>query len=284
MKEINEKLIIDIGMHKCEDTDFYLHMNFQVIAIDANFELVIEAKKKYEDKVNNGSLVVLNYAMTDVDYGEVEFNISDETLWSSLKPQVSTRLGHTSRKHTVTTRTLASIIDEFGVPYYCKIDAAGFEDVCLETLSGNSLLPEFISVETECIGENEILTNTEALITLDILNNLGYSKFKLVDQATLSVLSLDKKFYFDNSTLINSLQRKWFRAFTILHQRNYLAKFNYKFRPSASGPFGKFLDGTWVDYEVAKKLLLRHRHDYFNRSESSAKRSFSFWCDWHATR
>jgi FkbM family methyltransferase len=277
-------LIIDIGMHKCEDTDFYLHMNYKVVAIDANVNLINQAKAKYESKVKDGSLVVLNYAMAGEDYGNVDFNISDETLWSSIKTEVSTRLGHNSTKKSVTTRTLASIIKEYGIPYYCKIDAAGYEDVCLDTLTDATLLPEYISVESECIGEGQVLTEEEALVTLNKLHALGYRQFKLVDQATLSVLELDKKIYFDNSTFIGSLIRRWNRIFVILRQKQYLGKFKYNFRPSASGPFGSHLDGRWMDFETSKRILLKHRKDYFNRGGSTAKRSFSFWCDWHAKK
>ena len=276
------KLIIDIGMHKCEDTDFYLHLGYKVVAIDANANLVNLAKTKYERMVHAGVLTVLNYAMADEDFGSIDFNISDETLWSSIKLEVSTRLGHHSEKVAVVTRTLASIIKEFGIPYYCKIDAAGFEDSCLRTLS-DALLPEFISVESECIGEGQVLTDEQALNTLNRLYQIGYRKFKLVDQSTLSVLRLDKRFYFGNSTYWESLIRRWNRFFVIVHQRRYLGKFRYNFKPSASGPFGEYLDGEWVDLEAAKKILMRHRADYF-RVEASPKRSFSFWCDWHAKR
>jgi FkbM family methyltransferase len=281
---MKDKLIIDIGMHKCEDTDFYLHMGYNVVAIDANINLVNEAKAKYEKNVGEGSLIVLNYAMSNEDFGKVNFNISDETLWSSIKPEVSTRLGHQSKKTEVVTRTLGSVIKEFGVPYYCKIDAAGYEDVCLDTLTDSALLPEYISVESECIGEGQVLTDEEALVTLNKLYALGYRQFKLVDQATLCVLKPDKRIYFDNSTFIGSLMRRWNRIFVILHQKQYLGKFKYNFRPSASGPFGSYLDGKWADFETAKRTLLRHRKDYFNRGGANAKRSFSFWCDWHARR
>jgi hypothetical protein len=246
--------------------------------------LVKAAKEKYARQVQDGYLTVLNFAMAGDDFGKFEFNLSEETLWSSIKPEVSTRLGRQSKKKTVVTRTLASIIKEYGVPYYCKVDAAGYEDICLDTLKDSSLLPEFISVESECIGENQILSDDEALVTLRKLFHLGYKRFKLVDQLTLSVLDLERKFYFDNSSFINSLVRWWNRAFVILHQKQYLKQFNYVFRPSASGPFGNYLDGEWVDFDRASKTLIRHRKDYFSRGGSSATRSFSFWCDWHAAK
>jgi len=281
---MDKKLIIDIGMHKCEDTDFYLHMGYRVIAIDANIDLVNQAKSKYSRNIENGSLVVLNYAMSGEDFGKIDFNVSDQTLWSSIKPEVSTRLGHQSRKVVVETRTLGSIVREFGVPYYCKIDAAGNEDVCLSTLTDPATLPEYISVESECIGEGQELTEQEALVTLNRLFELGYRHFKLVDQATLSVLKLKKKFYYNDASLWNKLTRRLNRIFVIIHQTRYLGNFKYKFRPSASGPFGVDLDGKWIDFDSARQLMIRHRRDYFNRSMANAKRSFSFWCDWHATK
>lgn len=78
---------------------------------------------------------------------------------------------------------------EYGTPFYCKIDIEGNDIIALQTMEKVSEKPLYISVETECIGEDEDIAGHE-LDTLNALYQLGYRKFKLVDQRTLTVLDI----------------------------------------------------------------------------------------------
>ena len=44
---------------------------------------------------------------------------------------------------------------EYGTPFYCKIDIEGNDIIALQTVEKVSEKPLYISVETECIGEDE---------------------------------------------------------------------------------------------------------------------------------
>ena len=55
--------------------------------------------------------------------------------------------------------------------------------------------PLFISVEAECYGR-ERWTELRSLETLDLLQTLGYKRFKLIDQPSLAVLKRSGCFYF----------------------------------------------------------------------------------------
>ena len=273
---MKNNLIVDVGMHKGEDTDFYLRSGFRVISIDADINLVNDAIKKYKDYIDKNMFTVLNYAVTDEDFDEVIFSISEQTLWSSLKPEISNREGKLEKKIKVKTRKLDSIFQEFGVPYYCKIDIEGYDNKALKTLSNSKELPAFISVESECLSEGQVITEEAALQTLDTLFELGYRKFKLVDQSSLSVLELNKKFYNKisvTSRLFNKLKKRW------SSRSKYNRQFNYLFPLGSSGPFGNDLEKEWINYEEARKNLKRHRRDYFNTKNAV---SYGFWCDWHA--
>lgn len=280
---MSSNLIIDVGMHQCEDTDFYLHLNYQVIAVEPNIDLVKAARAVHQDEIQSGQLRVLNYALADQDDQVVDFNVSEASQWSSMKAGVSSRLGLSVKQVPVQTRRLSTIIREFGTPHFCKIDAAGYESVCLRTLDSSPELPKYISVESECIGEGEKLTDEQALETLSVLHDLGYNQFKLVDQASLCVMGEDK-FYFDRSSLLNKLRYSGRHTIQRIHRKRYRSDFNYDFPKGSSGPFGQMLNGVWCDYQKARTLLLRHRNDFFDVKTSTRSHSFSFWCDWHATR
>lgn len=58
-------------------------------------------------------------------------------------------------------------------------------------------------------------------------------------------------------------------------------RYGYSFPIGATGPFGDDLMGEWMDFESARRTLLRHRRDFFRMRYV---RGFEFWCDWHASR
>jgi hypothetical protein len=65
--------------------------------------------------------------------------------------------------------TFDAILEKFGIPHYLKIDIEGAEPYCLKHLP-RTHLPQYISLEAE------------DLQWLVLLQQLGYSEFKIVDQ------------------------------------------------------------------------------------------------------
>lgn len=257
-ENVTDDLIFDVGMHKGEDTKYYLSLGFRVLAVDADPNMIELAKKTFVPYLSSGRLALLNVAISDKDDQEADLYISEQSEWNSLKRQVSDRKHSLREVIRVKTRTLPSIMSEFGVPHYCKIDIEGYDSTCLQSLSGVEPLPEFISVESECLGEHEKITEEQALETLVELKNLGYSKFKLVRQEDLTVLERENH----SST-----------------EQSVLSRPSYNFPRGSTGPFGNFLDSEWLGYEAAKKTLLYNRRRYFKFPYAT---NYGFWCDWHA--
>lgn len=287
---VNHNLIIDVGMHKAEDTSFFLKKGFNVVAIDADPVLVDNAKNLFNEHIRSGQLIVLNYAIAQIDDAFISFNVSNNSMWNSLKSSIASRKDAVKEVIQVETKKLSTVFKLYGVPYYCKIDVEGYDIICLQTLSCSEELPLFISVESECIGANETISEEQALETLVALKHLGYQKFKLVDQESLCVLKPGQRFYFNMHSRLSFTERvkrkvnrymPIFQAYSI----NYRAKLNkaYKhdFLPGASGLFGNDLPEQWLNFEQAKETLLYHRSCFF---EDKSLKSYAFWCDWHATR
>lgn len=276
---MEKNLIIDIGMHKAEDTNYYLSKGFNVIAFDADPNLIKSANSKYHDYVNNQQLILQNFAISDIDDEDVTFYIGKKTVWNSLKSEIANRDQNHLNKILVKTKKLSSIFESFGVPYYCKIDIEGYDEIALRSLNKLVELPLFISAETECLGENDEINDKSALATLRALNSLGYKQFKLVDQVSLTVLNNHAKFYTDRRVLIYQFFNKLNIAFG--NKRRLQKRNGYKFPNGATGPFGEDLTGNWMSYEQAEKCLVKHRNDYFKLKRSVR---YGFWCDWHAKR
>jgi hypothetical protein len=77
---------------------------------------------------------------------------------------------------TVECVTLDNLFNEFGVPYYLKVDVEGVDQSVLEQLRGCNVLPLFVSVEDCRLGFDY----------MRILASCGYDRFKLLDQSAVS--------------------------------------------------------------------------------------------------
>lgn len=269
----NDQLIFDIGFHKGEDTRYYLYKGYNVVGVDADKELIDYGKHCFQNEIHSGQLTLLNCAISSERKASTPFYISHNKLWNSAHKGIAEREGIQARKEMVPSETLSALMDIYGVPYYCKIDIEGNDIIALNSLKHADKVPQYISVETECLDDkSEAFKST--FETLDALKDLGYKKFKLVDQATLKVLD-GEPFYlrtFDAEKLIDN----YIYARFLLNKENVLFSNIY---PSTSGPFGEDLMGDWCDYETAKQFISFYSHEQRKLNTPV----WHFWCDWHAT-
>lgn len=165
------KLIYDVGAHTGEDTDFYLGKGFKVVAVEANPQLVGHLSHRFADEIARGDLVVISRAIGR-DLGEtVRFFINAEKDdWSSLDRDTAAKGTMVVEEIEVETVRLQDLFDEFGVPYYLKVDIElGDADVAASLL-GLSELPKYASFELH-----------EPLV-IALLASAGYTDFQLTNQ------------------------------------------------------------------------------------------------------
>jgi len=255
---IPKKLIIDCGSHIGQDSQFYLSRGYEVYAIDASPSLVERLKNIFKEEIEEGNFHIKNIAVGNKS-GKVSFFESKDCAWNSTKLEIANRNGYLQREIIIDCLPLSDIILEYGkIPYYIKIDLEGNDYDAIMSLKNidQKFLPQYISCETECVGENEIITEEEALKTLEALKEVGYTKFKLVSQNPLCPVTLQN--------------------FKSLTTPTYLSNFVF----GSSGPFGEEITTDWLSYEPAKNILTTYRKWFF----SSKKPNYSFWCDFHATK
>jgi FkbM family methyltransferase len=58
-------LIYDVGMNNGDDTAYYLSLGFRTVAIEANPELVEQAKSRFAREISAGRLFILNIGIAD---------------------------------------------------------------------------------------------------------------------------------------------------------------------------------------------------------------------------
>ncbi len=267
---MKNKLVYDVGVGDAQDTLFFLKKGYKVVAIDANPTIIENTRKVFSKFITNKQLILLHLAVSNSDKKKVNFYLSEKLEWSSLRKSIADRETISKNKTVVQQKKLSSVMKKYGVPYYCKIDVEGADLRCLQSLKEIKKLPAFISAESECVAQNEYLSDKQALLVLETLFDLGYKKFKLVNQNSFSVLQPNKHFY-ESSSFITNI-KKMFRLYD--HETFVLVP-----KEKNDFCFGDDLMGEWCDYKTAREMLLFHRKDYFKLKNLS---NYGFWCDWHA--
>lgn len=252
-------LIYDIGMHKGEDTRYYLKKGYKVVAVEANPALVAAANAELAAYIKTGQLIILNVGIAATE-GSLTFYRNDHELeWSSFDKAIGTRDNTPYTQMQVPCTTIDSILAQYGIPYYMKIDIEGYDPICINGIKSSENAPTYISCEASSIE------------CLDALISKGYTQFKLINQArnfTPFDLALEK------NAISNFIQQKWNRAKIRLQQ--YLP-FKYNF--GTSGPFGEDTSGPWRNADY-----IRSAYFQFYSKESNQPINGISWFDIHAKK
>lgn len=264
---MNEHLIIDVGMHTGRDTEFYLKKGFNVVAIEANPALVDQTKSRLAQYVDEGTLTICNVAVADHE-GEIEFFINDNhDDWGTTSKEFAARNeGWGTKNSTITVRCkpFDRILEQYGMPYYLKIDIEGADLLCVQALVKYDERPRYISIEAGLTSFDETFSE------LSLLWNLGYRQFKIVNQA------MNYKVKCPNPPLEGGFV-------------------DYRFDGVSSGPFGEEAPGKWISVQetINRYQRLLSETKYFGRDGSlygtpvhrlyeALKREQIGWYDFHA--
>jgi FkbM family methyltransferase len=212
-------LIFDVGAHKGEDTEFYLRKGFRVVAIEASPRLAASIRDRFSAEVASGQVVVVNAAITEHD-GRVPFFDNIRTsVWGTTRvdwAERNSRVGAPSRLIEVDGIALETLLHRHGIPYYLKIDIEGSDLLCLAALQGVAAKPRYVSLESTKTSWNELIAE------FDLLQALGYRRYKVVPQHTVEAQ----------------------RPVAPAREGRYV---EHRFAPGASGQFGAEAPGEWVN-------------------------------------
>lgn len=280
-------LIYDVGMGNGDDTAYYLSRCFRVVAIEANPAMVEQASRRFEREIAAGTLSILNIGICEKE-GELPFWICDSfSDWSSFVQSVASRGGTAHHEIQVTCRRFQSVLTEFGVPYYLKVDIERKEINCLRDLTAFTDLPKYVSFEQNYCAKE----------ALPLLHKLGYTGFKLISQRNFLAVEYPP----------TQEERSLARACRLLQSRNPFARAARKvgmrrwleskidrprrrngwtFPLRSSGPFGEDIPGRWQGIDEITATLAKVYADCQAGVASVFwdTDSFGFWADFHARR
>ncbi|HUS24318.1 MAG TPA: FkbM family methyltransferase [Candidatus Binatia bacterium] len=177
-------LIYDVGMHKGEDTDFYLKKGFQVVGFEADPDLAEQCRKRFEAEIRSSRLTLVQGAIVDARSAPTVrfYRNLDDSVWGTTSEEWKSRnerLGTRSVAIDVPAVDFAAALARYGVPYYLKIDIEGADRLCLQALDRFDQKPDYVSIESD-------KTDFPALLEeLRLLETLGYTGFQAVQQSTV---------------------------------------------------------------------------------------------------
>lgn len=162
-------LVFDVGAHSGNDTAYYLSRGFRVVAVEAHPIFAAALYVRFRDAYVAGKLHVLNLAVADRPGLCALLESQQESQWSTILPEVAASKSGEFREVVVPAMTFDHVFERFGTPHYLKVDIEGAELSVFRHLKDR---PQFISFET---GE-------DVFTIIHLLRDLGYPRFKLVNQ------------------------------------------------------------------------------------------------------
>jgi FkbM family methyltransferase len=223
MTDLKPNLIYDVGLHRGEDTEFYLKKGFNVVAFEANPELVAQCKIHFQDAITSGRLRIIEGAIAPQSVGErVTFYRNPSiSVWGTVEKawaERNARLGHSSEEIELPRVEITEVYRALGIPFYLKIDVEGIDSLVLKGLKQFEARPRYISIESEKVDFVKLQAEMASL------RDLGYKRFKVVEQSAVPGTTIR------TSTLDGR-------------------EVEHVFEPNASGPFGEEILQPWLSCE-----------------------------------
>jgi FkbM family methyltransferase len=271
--ELVPDLVFDVGFHRGEDALYYLRKGFRVVGFEAHPELVDAARRQFAAEIAEGRLQIVSGAVTPQGRGSVTFYVHERmSIWGTIDPHRAEKNALLGRSVPITVPAVdfAACLREHGAPHYLKVDIETADMLCLEALLDvdPGQRPRYVSVEAETETWSGVVRQ------FDLLERLGYTRFAIVQQATIG-------------GRVGRITTREGRAIP------------YRFEMLSSGPFGEDLAGPWLDKEQALRryrwillaLIAAHAFDRLPRgpeiryiTAAVVGRQLPGWFDIHARR
>lgn len=178
-----QRLVYDVGIHRGEDSAYYLKRGFRVVGIEAHPDHAGYCRTRFAREIAQGQLIVLEGAIAPPTAEPVIFYKNLENpKWGTLDPALVKRNEGRGTHHQalqVERIDLHDCFARYGMPYYMKIDIEGAEMLCVLALQDCPTRPAYLSLESEMVSFARLRHQVETL------NALGYNCFRAVEQSSI---------------------------------------------------------------------------------------------------
>lgn len=216
-------VIYDIGANVGLNIPYYLLKADLVIAVEANPVMVGAMTQKYKQDILRGHLIIVGFSVcAERGSSTANFFVHKANPLLSQFPEPKEKIRSQFTKIEVQSIGIIELIEQYGQPYYVKLDAEGYDAELLRAMFTHDIRPPFISAECH-----------EAKVFATMLATGGYGSFKIIDGARVSA-----------EYAHHSIETKEG------HQV-------YSFPEHSAGPFGDDIKGPWLNENAALLHLAR---------------------------
>ena len=135
-------LIYDVGMHNGDDTEYYLLKGAEVVGIEANPALLPGLRRRFAGEISAHRLTLIDKAV-GAEEKRVPFYVAPGHARQSS--MVRKRVGFSQIE--VQAVRLSSLMHEYGLPDFAKIDVDYVDGAVLDDLDHSGMVPRHLSVE-----------------------------------------------------------------------------------------------------------------------------------------
>lgn len=163
-------LIFDVGANEGFISDIFLSLGYNVVSVEPDLHNINILKQRFK---NEKKITIEPIALGSKEGNEKIFIALNEHALTTLSTKWKAILENKTHRNKdefirdemwVPVSTLNKLIENYGVPYYAKIDAEGFEleilkglNRTIDLISFEAILPEFAQETIACIVHlNEI--------------------------------------------------------------------------------------------------------------------------------
>jgi len=264
-------LVYDVGMHKAEDTEFYLRKGFRVVAFEADPDLARYGRERLKEFIDQGRLVIIEGAIIDLDVPEnkdrrkIRFYKNDamsvlgtvHANWAERNEELGSS---SSSVIEVDVIDFAAAIREHGMPHYMKIDIEGCDMICVNTLKKFQTRPDFLSIESDKTSFANIKYEIDTFV------ELGYDRFMAVEQNDIPLIQsppnppaegryVPQKFELGSSGLFGAeLGDRWKSCDAVMRQYRAI-RLGYYLLGDEGIMNGWTFPGAWIARALTRRFL-----------------------------
>jgi FkbM family methyltransferase len=214
------RIIYDFGSNNGDDIPYYLQKADRVVAVEANPGLVARIVSRFPQEIAARRLIVEHCVVTvDGGGGAVPFYVHKDNHVLSQFPRPEKSILDRYEEITIISRNAISIIEQYGEPFYVKVDLEHYDQFILMEFLRKNIRPRFVSAESHSID------------IFALLVSLGYTSFNLVEGATVRAK-------YANHPIATLDGTK-----------------SYSFPDHSAGPFGEDIKGPWMPPDIFFRRL-----------------------------
>ena len=132
-------LIYDVGMNDGDDTAYYLHEGYRVVAVEVDPALIELARERFDGPIRQGRLELVQAAIGPRRETAQFWICEGKSVWNSFDRQIASREGHTCHAIEVECLQFRDLLEQYGVPFYLKVDIEGHDTYCVADLDQQDL-------------------------------------------------------------------------------------------------------------------------------------------------